>query len=236
MSAGENGHYRPRDYSFDELAKGLASGTISRRKALRLMGSALLGGVLASIPGVALAQQDGNSACAHFCNEVFPPGPERGQCKSQGAKGEGPCYECTPGLGGGPNFPGCPADQVPDEVTCECICPSGTIGSGTISPCQSGDNPELNACCPPEGFIACCGGFIQDYTTPTLPVVGEYIGCINDSCPGGCVIMATDPGDLLGSNAGRCITESECTLCGTDSGGIGCLRDNPDGTVQCDPL
>ena len=39
--------------SFDELAVGLSSGTLSRGKALRLMGAALVGGVLASIPGIA---------------------------------------------------------------------------------------------------------------------------------------------------------------------------------------
>jgi hypothetical protein len=44
-----------RDGSFDELAKGLANGSISRGKALRLMGAALAGGALASIPGIASA-------------------------------------------------------------------------------------------------------------------------------------------------------------------------------------
>jgi hypothetical protein len=43
----------PRDHSFDELTRGLASGTLSRGKALRLMGAALVGGTLASIPGIA---------------------------------------------------------------------------------------------------------------------------------------------------------------------------------------
>ncbi len=38
--------------SFDELAKGLASGEVSRRKALRLMGAALAGGTLASLVGI----------------------------------------------------------------------------------------------------------------------------------------------------------------------------------------
>jgi hypothetical protein len=38
---------------FDELASGLASGNISRGKALRLMGTALVGGVLASFPAMA---------------------------------------------------------------------------------------------------------------------------------------------------------------------------------------
>jgi hypothetical protein len=43
------------EHSFDELARGLASGSVSRGKALRLMGAALVGGALASIPGVAQA-------------------------------------------------------------------------------------------------------------------------------------------------------------------------------------
>ena len=42
---------------FDEVAKGLAAGTISRGRALKLTGSALLGGgLLALFPGVAGAQ------------------------------------------------------------------------------------------------------------------------------------------------------------------------------------
>ena len=44
-----------RERSFDELARGLANGSISRGKALRLMGAALVGGVLASMPGTAEA-------------------------------------------------------------------------------------------------------------------------------------------------------------------------------------
>jgi hypothetical protein len=47
-------------HSFDELAKGLANGSVSRGHPLRLIGSTLLGGVLASIPGgPALAQLAG---------------------------------------------------------------------------------------------------------------------------------------------------------------------------------
>src|SRR5919199_924837 len=52
-----------RERSFDELACGLASGTLSRAKALRLMGAALVGGVLASIPRVAVAATCSPSGC-----------------------------------------------------------------------------------------------------------------------------------------------------------------------------
>src|SRR5918994_1522513 len=44
--------------SLDELAKGLATGTLSRGKAIRWMGGALLGAALASVPGVAWANDD----------------------------------------------------------------------------------------------------------------------------------------------------------------------------------
>ena len=47
------------ELSLDELAKGLATGTLSRGKALRLMGAALVGGTLASIPGIAWAKPKG---------------------------------------------------------------------------------------------------------------------------------------------------------------------------------
>src|ERR687883_188227 len=52
-----NGADRSRERSFDELAKGLANNSVSRRDALKLVGTALAGGVLASIPGIAWAQQ-----------------------------------------------------------------------------------------------------------------------------------------------------------------------------------
>ena len=53
------------EHFFDELARGLASGSVSRRKALRLMGGILIGTVVASVPGITLAQRaaEGAGAC-----------------------------------------------------------------------------------------------------------------------------------------------------------------------------
>ena len=53
----QESRYTNREGSFDELAKGLASGAVSRRRALRLMGAALVGGALASFPGAAWSKQ-----------------------------------------------------------------------------------------------------------------------------------------------------------------------------------
>jgi hypothetical protein len=40
------------EHSLDELARGLASGSVTRRKALRLMGGILAATVMGSVPGI----------------------------------------------------------------------------------------------------------------------------------------------------------------------------------------
>lgn len=63
MSAEEQPRYYDREYvtegrSFDDLARGLADDTLSRRRALKLFAGALLGGsLLAILPGAAGAEQ-----------------------------------------------------------------------------------------------------------------------------------------------------------------------------------
>jgi hypothetical protein len=121
--------------SFDELASGLARGTLSRGKAIRLMGAALLGGTLASFPGAAWAAKGGKSSCAHFCQSLFGSStPQEEQCVSQGTKGRGPCFTCTTQTGCGPNFtkPTCTVTgQTYNCSTCRCECPSGQEVCGT---------------------------------------------------------------------------------------------------------
>src|SRR5215211_7099050 len=89
--AGEDLHREDntRDHSFDELAKGLAKGSLSRGQALRWMGAAVLGGVLASIPGVALAQQGGPPQT--------PPG-QGGTPRGRGGNGSPEDGSTTPSL------------------------------------------------------------------------------------------------------------------------------------------
>jgi hypothetical protein len=58
-----------RERSFDELGSGLASGEVSRREALKWLGAALLGGVLAFRPEAAEARfcDPGLRRCGNTC-------------------------------------------------------------------------------------------------------------------------------------------------------------------------
>jgi hypothetical protein len=179
--------------SFDDLAKGLASGTVSRLKALRLMGGALVAAALAAVPGGAAAWAQasypaGNSACARFCKEIFPSGREAAQCTRQGAQGGGPCYECTPGIDGpvtGPNFQ-CPPDQIYDPY--------------------AGDGTCCHSCA--EDAVLCGTGFYADCVA--LDYICDAGGTFDPSscqciCPPGTVLCETTYG-----SPGRCVVGSVC--------------------------
>jgi hypothetical protein len=153
--------------ALDELAKGLANGTISRRKALRVFGGLLAGGMLAFIPGVAWAQDWGNSACVRCCNRAFGPSektPEgrsaRGECISQGAR------------------------------TGQCPVPCEDIEICTLEPniCASVCGPvEFNCACVPttEGQTICvvaeCGGSCN--SSDDCPE-GAFCGLVSECCSG----------------------------------------------------
>src|ERR671921_1051794 len=72
--------------SLDELAKGLANGTLSRGKALRWMGGALLGAALASVPGVAWADD---------CRRLGRECRRDSQCCSKNCVGRGDDKVCA---------------------------------------------------------------------------------------------------------------------------------------------
>jgi hypothetical protein len=201
--------------TFDDLAKGLASGTLSRGKALRLLGGALVGATLASLPGVAWASTGGNSACAHYCNEVFPPGRERGRCKSQGTKGRGPCYSCTPGIGPGPHFtPQCGPNEEFDPEACECE------AAGCTGEFYEGYNPECKA-----------NEFFNTTTCTCEPTICPEVmcccNCFREREVIGCTTEFTTPE--------QCI--NYCRELGAGGAGLNCLPNefNPNSQVFCGP-
>jgi hypothetical protein len=217
------------DHSLDNLARGLATGTVSRGKALRLLGAALLGGALASVPGFAWAQPERrrvppSADCEAFCTQAFPAGPERAQCLSQGAQGSGPCYECNVGLGVsppvGPHFE-CPSGSVIDtdpqfENCCHncadtggVLCEAGRPDEGCYSlqyHCGNGGTFDASNCqcvCPP-GAALC------------IPGVGVSGCCVN-----GCQEGQTPSG-------GQCYDNTVCSA----EGDANATR-NPS-TCECD--
>jgi hypothetical protein len=136
------------DLSLDELAKGLATGTFSRGKALRLMGAALVGGALASL-GIGEASADppdprgckrngksckNNSQCCSAncdsgtCADMPPPPPPPPQCTPPCI--DNPfclCEDVAPEVGGGTACVTCAA-SCGGCLTVSCDqCPVGTI-------------------------------------------------------------------------------------------------------------
>jgi hypothetical protein len=121
------------DRSFDELAKGLADGTLSRGRALRLMGAALVGAAAASISGVAWAAPPegrgrpcpkGEIKCRNTCC-----GPEdlccRGACTNVSFNRLN-CGRC--------GNAGCHPAEICMNGTCQCP--------------QAGQTLCANVCCP----------------------------------------------------------------------------------------
>jgi hypothetical protein len=106
--------------SFDELASGLASGTLTRGKALRLMGAALLGGTLTSF-GMGEAGAD-------------PPG-----CKRNGKKCKKDSQCCSGACVGGTCQP------AGTQFTCICAF-TQELQTCSALPC---DENGLSAVCTP---------------------------------------------------------------------------------------
>ena len=153
--------------SLDELAKGLATGTLSRGKAIRWMGGALLGAALASVPGMAWADD---------CRGLGRECRRDSQCCSRNCVRRGDDKVC-----------GCPEGQTRCGDRCvnrqrnerhcgECFnrCPSGQECVG--GECQGGE-PICNPPCP-EGEVC-----VQSPVPGTVPFCDPVC---TPSCPEGC--------------------------------------------------
>jgi hypothetical protein len=178
----------PVEERFDDLSKALA--TKQSRRAVLKAGLGVAGAALASaLPGRAWA--DGNSAAAHFCNQAFPPGPQRGKCKSEAAHGRGPFVEC-----GGDLTRICPGGTV------RC-CPPGEVCCGTTGCCKVGElcNPATGQCLP-----AFCGPTTLCTACPAPPEITPCI-CVQ-SVEG--VFACANVHTCGGERSPRCSTSAEC--------------------------
>jgi hypothetical protein len=168
-----------RASSFDELTRGLASGTLSRGRALRLMGAALVGGTLASL-GI-------GEAGADLCKRAGKACKKNTQCCSGNCVNAptGTCAACPSGqvlCNGNCVSNSCLANsgQVFNSSTCQCECPSGRVllSNGTCAtPCTTA--PECTGGCECNGHsVNTAQGFCSTQT------LGG--GCATDAeCPTG---------------------------------------------------
>ena len=147
------------ELSLDELAKGLATGTLSRGKAIRWMGGAILGAALASVPGVAWAND-----CRRLGRQCRRDSQCcSGNCIRQGddkvcacPEGRTPCNDRCVNLDRNENHCGACFNRCPEDVECVggvCQCPSGTTacGGNCVPNCQSGQALDPSTCqCVPQ--------------------------------------------------------------------------------------
>jgi hypothetical protein len=150
-----------RDHSFDELTRGLASGTLSRGKALRLMGAALVGGALASIPGIALAKPNKpeGAKCNHNHQCASGNCSSSGACAAACTPNGGTCStstDCCSGICDSSGF--CFPPTGPDNAVCQCADDSGNgqnIRLGCMSECNeffTFSTPVCTSVCTTNGF------------------------------------------------------------------------------------
>jgi hypothetical protein len=134
----ENGEVGPsweqltEEHSFDELARGLASGAISRRRALKLVGTAILGTALVPLsPGVAEAAprcpHSGAAGCNVVCKGSLSGAHKRCRCV-QTTEGERVCV-----------FPECGSPNLTCQTSLQC--PPGQVCSTTAGECCQAQGP-----------------------------------------------------------------------------------------------
>ena|SRR5215217_2242226 len=193
-----------RERSFDALARGLANGSISRRKALRMLGAALVGGAVASIPGMGWLAGDSGGAQA---------APGGSTCSNEGQS----CVaqKCCQGLvciGQSGNKVCCPKSRACGSLCCAtgqtCLannvcggCPPGEVL------CATQANPTGECCPAPTGPDAPC----------------RVAACGNGTC-------TTAP--KSGSNGTPCNDNNPCTENDQCTNGV-CAGTQITGCVQC---
>ena len=226
------------ELSLDELAKGLATGTLSRGKAIRWMGGALLGAALASLPGVAWANdcrrlgrecRRDSQCCSRNCirrgdDKVCgcPEGQRR--CKDRCVnlqRNENHCGECFNRCAEGEECVSgeCQGSCLPFNGTCIANdqCCSGVCSNGNCFCLQNGATCTTNiqCCsnnCSTDGVCSVGGGGCPTNCSRHDRADGTGTVCID--CSVGCPAGITD--------CSQCPAGTTCVMGGTFAPDFGC--------------
>jgi hypothetical protein len=145
--------------SFDELAKGLATGTLSRGKAIRWMGGALLGAALASVPGLAWAND---------CRRLGRECRRDAQCCSRNCVRRGDDKVCA-----------CPEGKRRCNDRCVNLKTNERHCGSCSNPCAEGAECVNGICLCPDSRPQCGTG-----TSATCCAAGQE--CVDGVCQGSC--------------------------------------------------
>jgi hypothetical protein len=191
---------------FDELARGLATNRLSRGRVLRVLGSALVGGALASVPGMAWTATNPKR-----CN----PGDEGKLCAGNcGVCFQGRCEPTQQLCGEGLGVPGKPKRQLTDPNHCT-YCDPKTLNCTPPTKCAPCEVCFTNVGCRrSDDFYCSYVGNPQapsGYTRTCDPATG-LCSCDPDTevpCKNICVAKCIPPEKL---NENTCLCEGLCTF------------------------
>jgi hypothetical protein len=222
------------DGFFDDLARGLADGSLTRGKALRLMGAALVGGALGSVGiGEASADPPGCKRNGKNCvrNEQCCSGNcSGGSCQAQTTTTTTTTPTTSTSTSTTSTTPGCLPNGTNcdfDQQCCGEVCNGGICCSGPHGGCDTDDDCctgfcILNACepCRPDGDPCtldgeCCNGTCLSGTcTDCMPDESQCTTdteCCNGNCfQGSCVPRNRIQCGCENGAAGAC-TSTDCS-------------------------
>src|SRR5215204_3418353 len=190
-----------REHSLDTLAKGLANDTISRRDALKLVGAAIVGGLLSAIPGVAWGAPPrtppGHGGTPPGLSPPPPP-PESPPPPPPPTESPPP-----PPPTESPPPPESPCGQLGTSCGSNSDCCSGLICSAVYETCQpcgeQGASCAVDSdCCP---SLSCSNGTCQ--ACPGCPA--DQACCDGTCCPPGYWCCGSFYGSVCVPPDGGCV-------------------------------
>ena len=206
---------------FDDLARGLADGTLTRGKALRLMGGLLVGSALGSIPGVAWANDDdddrcpeGQTRCGERCVNLRFNERHCGRCFNRCRSTQSCCNGRCVNLMRNENHCGecfnrCEEGQECVRGGCAVACISNGNGPcADPSECCSGNCDSSGFCLPPTGpnTVDClCGDGTQVSSCTSLSCSSSDAAAIRSFvCNPLCASIGSFTDSVVGCEVNAC--------------------------------